>query len=311
VKVVLTVQTTEMSGDLHPLTFPLFIVDAFTKRAFNGNPAAVCLLSPGQVLKDEDMQRIAAEMNLSETAFVSLDKGDFTTANAFGLRWFTPAKEIDLCGHATLASAAVLFKVLDNSNTEITFASKSGPLTVRRFDSTKISLNFPEDLPSPVKRAVYENLLKVAIADQSIIQDIQLSQTGKLLVRLKDDVTRETLEALRPQTDKMIESESTKFVDGVGITLKGSPENGCVDTNGCAYDFVSRYFVPWYGVPEDHVTGAWHTVASSYWAKELNKSSLYARQCSQRGGDLWLKIDNQRVILIGESVVNLQGTFSL
>ncbi|CAG5118115.1 unnamed protein product, partial [Candidula unifasciata] len=219
------------------------------------------------VLTDEQMQCIGAEMNLSETAFITLDKGDFVTANSFGLRWFTPATEVDLCGHATLASAAVLFKVLGNINDVITFTSRSGPLMVNRFDETKISLNFPENLPVSV----------VIVADESLIQDIQLSNTGKLLVRLKDNVQREVLEAMKPQIDRMIESDRTGLVKGVGV-FRGS---------------------------------SWHTVAGPYFARELNKTRFYARQCSKRGGDLWVTLDDQRVILTGESAVVLQGTFLL
>ncbi|BFZ02578.1 hypothetical protein BsWGS_05617 [Bradybaena similaris] len=300
-----------MSGDWQTPAIPIYVVDAFTETPFRGNPAAVCLLSPGQVLTDKQMQDIGAEMNLSETAFISLDKGDFVHANSFGLRWFTPVHEVDLCGHATLASAAVLFKVLDNSNDVITFATRSGLLTVNKCDGTKISLNFPENVPTPVNPADHRNLLQVVVADQSLIQDVQLSKTGKLLVRLRDDVKREFLETLKPQTDKMIESDSTGLLKGLGVTLKGSRENGCVDSKGNVYDFVSRYFAPWHGIPEDPVTGAWHTVAVPYWAQELGKTSFYARQCSKRGGDLCVAIDNQRVILTGESVVVLRGTFSI
>uniref|UniRef100_A0A0B7AA64 Phenazine biosynthesis-like domain-containing protein n=2 Tax=Arion vulgaris TaxID=1028688 RepID=A0A0B7AA64_9EUPU len=149
-----------MSGDVLPLFVPIYVVDAFTERPFHGNQAAVCLVSPGQVLTDEQMQKVGTEMNLSETAFISLDKGDFVTANSFGLRWFTPTNEVDICGHATLASAAVLFKELGNSSSEITFASRSGPLVVKRFDQNKISLNFPEDTPTPVNLADFADLLK-------------------------------------------------------------------------------------------------------------------------------------------------------
>uniref|UniRef100_A0A0B7AB47 Phenazine biosynthesis-like domain-containing protein n=1 Tax=Arion vulgaris TaxID=1028688 RepID=A0A0B7AB47_9EUPU len=300
-----------MSGDIFPLSVPIYIVDAFTDRPFSGNPAAICLVSPGQVLTNEQMQRVGTEMNLPETAFISLDKGDFVTENVFGLRFFTPTVEIDLCGHATLASAAILFKELGNSSNEITFTSRSGPLTVKRFDKTKISLNLPENAPSPVNLADYKDLLKVTVTDECLVQDIQLSKTGLLIVRLKDDVTRETFEELNPQIDRMVEADVTKSLKGLGITLKGLRENGCVDSKGNVYDFVSRYFVPWIGVPEDPVTGSWHTVASPYWAKELNKVNLYAHQCSKRGGDLWLTVERERVILTGDSVINLRGMFSL
>ncbi|XP_059163964.1 phenazine biosynthesis-like domain-containing protein 1 [Physella acuta] len=301
------------------LDLPIFIVDAFTNRQFSGNPAAVCLLSKIKTnigcdvtLTDEQMQMIGREMNLSETAFVSPKEGDFISATEFFLRWFTPTTEVDLCGHATLATSAVLFHELGNPAGQLTFSTKSGDLSVNKSEDREISLNFPLNQPFPKSSEEFSRLIEVCLGDAAlIVKDVQLSATGKLLLRLSDETTRDQLEKLKPNLDVMARVESTGLVKGVGITVKGSLENNCVDSEGKKYDFVSRYFAPWLGVNEDPVTGAWHTVVAPYWAKELNKNSLYARQCSTRGGDLRLQVEDKRVIISGKAVVNLRGTFTV
>lgn len=298
-----------MSGEQRNI--PLYMVDAFTKEAFAGNPAAVCLLESENVVSDAERQKLGAEMNLSETSFVVPENGgDFVSGSKFGLRWFTPTSEVDLCGHATLASAAVLFYEMGNQSDQLEFSSRSGPLYVTR-SGKKISLNFPLNPPSPRGQEDLKRLLEICVGDLEMIQEVQLSKNSKLLIRLKDHVTRETIEKLEPQIGKMISTYNVGDIKGVGVTVRGSQANGCVDKEGNVYDFISRYFAPWLGIPEDPVTGSWHTVASAYWSKELDKSELYARQCSKRGGELWIKLDGQRVILSGEAVVNLRGRFYL
>ncbi|CAL1540516.1 unnamed protein product [Lymnaea stagnalis] len=305
-----------MSVEISPINngstlLSIYIVDAFTDVPFSGNPAAVCLVLPGQNITAKEMQKIGNEMNLSETAFVFLEKGDFQSANTFGLRWFTPTTEVDLCGHATLAASAVLFREKGNDCDKISFSTRSGELTVSRSEQNRIALNFPLNPPTPQILDDIKGLLKTCLKDLTIIQDVQLSATGKLLLRLKDCTTRNELEEMKPLVKDMVNAESSGLVKGVGLTIKGSPDNGCVDNKGQVYDFISRYFAPWLGIEEDPVTGAWHTVAAAYWAKELNKTSLYARQCSSRGGDLWLTVQDQRLILSGDAVINMRGTFIL
>ncbi|KAK7003851.1 phenazine biosynthesis-like domain-containing protein [Biomphalaria glabrata] len=293
------------------LNIPMYIVDAFTSKPFEGNPAAICLINYEMGLTSDEMQKIAKEMNLSETAFVTLTKGDFQSSPSFGLRWFTPTTEVSLCGHATLASAAVLFNEAGNQCEQIHFDSLSGELTVERSQKDLITLNFPLNPPEPKNVKDFKALLEVCVDDLSDIDEIQLSATGKLLIRLKDSFRRDYLETMQPRTNEMIASLPDGLVKGVGITVKGSVENGSVDSEGNVYDFISRYFAPWLGIHEDPVTGSWHTVASAYWAKNLNKTNLYARQCSQRGGDLWIKVLDTRVTLSGKAVVNLRGQFTI
>ncbi|XP_046376789.2 phenazine biosynthesis-like domain-containing protein 1 [Haliotis rufescens] len=292
---------------------PVFCVDAFTKTAFSGNPAAVCLVSATSTnLTETLMQKIAAEMNLSETAFVFSEGNEdsFKKNCRFGLRWFTPKTEVNLCGHATLGSAAVLFNKIGNESQEISFDTLSGILTTRRQDKL-ISMDFPLNPSEEQDRSEMENLLKVVV-DPSLIQDLEYSPTTKkLVVRLSDSVTRSELESLQPQIPRMVESERTGKVRGVIITLRGSQSNGAVDAEGRGYDFVSRYFAPWVGIPEDPVTGSAHTVLASYWSKQLDKHELYARQCSPRGGDIHLRVAGERVHLAGDAAIIMTGTLEI
>ncbi|GFO25748.1 phenazine biosynthesis-like domain-containing protein [Plakobranchus ocellatus] len=258
------------------------------------------------------MQRLGAEMNLSETVFIIADKGTFDDAQSFGIRWFTPTTEVDLCGHATLASAAVLFFKKGNKNDAITFHSRSGELIARRAESGRILLDFPANPPFEMQKEDFKDLLEVCLKDISLVHSVHLNKkTRKLLVRLIDSISRNDLEALSPRIDEMIASEHTGLIRGVGLTVKGSQTNGCVDNEGKVYDFISRYFAPWAGIPEDPVTGSWHTVSACYWSQQLQKKSVYARQCSRRGGDLWVDLQDDRVTISGNAVINLEGIFTL
>ncbi|GFS13978.1 phenazine biosynthesis-like domain-containing protein-like protein [Elysia marginata] len=149
------------------------------------------------------------------------------------------------------------------------------------------------------------------VKDLSLVHSVHLSKSGKLLVRLVDSFSRDDLEALRPHIDTMRDSELTGLVKGVGLTVKGSVDNGCVDSHGAVFDFVSRYFAPWLGIPEDPVTGSWHTVSACYWSEQLHKKSVYARQCSARGGNLWVDVKGSRVTIAGRAVINLDGVFTV
>ncbi|XP_078577911.1 phenazine biosynthesis-like domain-containing protein isoform X2 [Branchiostoma floridae x Branchiostoma japonicum] len=287
---------------------PIFQVDAFTDKPFAGNPAAVCLLEDMD-LTEEHQQKIAAEMNLSETAYLrKLNPGDdFSSSSKFGLRWFTPTNEVALCGHATLASAATLFYMMKNPSSQLTFQTLSGDLFARR-EGDFISLDLPENKSQPQDKETYSQLLQIVVGDLPV-QDLFVSHTAKkLVVRLQDGTTRQTLESLRPDTASMLTAHTQDIIRGVIVTVKGSLENGCVDNHGEMYDFISRYFAPWNGIPEDPVTGSAHTVLASYWAKELGKTEFYARQCSARGGDLKVRLrEDGRVDVAGKAAVVLEG----
>ncbi|XP_021115145.1 phenazine biosynthesis-like domain-containing protein isoform X3 [Heterocephalus glaber] len=251
------------------MKLPIFIADAFTARAFRGNPAAVCLLEDKL---DEDVhQKIAKEMNLSETAFIrKLHPTDnFTQSSCFRLRWFTPASEVPLCGHATLASAAVLFYKTKNMNSTLTFVTLSGELKARRAEDG-IILDLPLYPTQPKEFHEVKNLIKSAIGD-TLVQDVCYSpDTQNLLVRLSDSYDRSFLETLKVNTANLTQVENTGKVKGLILTLKGEPAGQTQ-----AFDFYSRYFAPWVGVAEDPVTGSAHTVLSSYWSQQLGKKNMH------------------------------------
>ncbi|XP_005386041.1 PREDICTED: phenazine biosynthesis-like domain-containing protein isoform X1 [Chinchilla lanigera] len=284
------------------MKLPIFIADAFTARPFSGNPAAVCLL---ENKLDEDMhQKIAKEMNLSETAFIrKLHPTDnFAQSSCFGLRWFTPASEVPLCGHATLASAAVLFYKINNMNSTLTFTTLSGELKASRAEGGVVL-----DLPLyPTQQQDFhevENLIKAAIGD-TLVQDVRYSpDTQNLLVRLSDSYDRSFLETLKVNTGTLTQVENTGKVKGLILTLKGEPA-GHTQT----FDFYSRYLAPWLGVAEDPVTGVAHTVLSGYWSQQLGKKDMRAFQCSARGGELAISLrPDGRVDIKGGAAVVVEG----
>lgn len=252
-------------------------------------------------------QKIATEMNLSETAFIrKLHPTDnFTQSSRFGLRWFTPACEVPLCGHATLASAAVLFHKIKNVNSTLTFVTLSGELRAKR-EEDGIVLDFPLYPAHPKDFHEVEDLIKTAIGD-TLIQDICYSpDTRKLLVRLSDTYNRSFLENLKVNTQNLLQVENTGKVKGLILTLKGDP-----DGQAQAFDFYSRYFAPWLGVAEDPVTGSAHTVLSSYWSQQLGKKNMHACQCSCRGGELEISLHpDGRVDIRGSVAIVLEGTLT-
>ncbi|XP_048248890.1 phenazine biosynthesis-like domain-containing protein 1 [Haliotis rufescens] len=275
---------------------PIYFVDAFTKTAFSGNPAAVCLASINNAnLTDKQMQKVAIETNMPATGFIFSDGDDesFKTRSRFGLRFFTSKTDINLCGHATLGSTAVLFKKL----------------------GSRIKVFNNKYLQQPI------HAVKGVVVHSSLIQDVEYSSTtNSLLVRLSDCCSRSELGSLQPQVPRMVESERTGKVRGVIITLRGSQSNGAVDAEGRGYDFASRYFAPWVGIPEDHVTwkhiavsrrGSAHTELASYWSLQLEKRELYARQCSPRGGDIHLRVAGERVHLAGDAAIIMTGTLEI
>jgi PhzF family phenazine biosynthesis protein len=254
-------------------------VDAFTERVFGGNSAGVCPLNGW--LPDETLQQIAGENNLSETAFfVRQSNGQYD------LRWFTPVVEIDLCGHATLASAHVLWKHEGENSKTLTFQTKSGPLTVTREENDLLALNFPNRPAAEI--AEPEGLLR-AFGLSGAPAWIGQAQ-DRFLVVLKS--RREVLDAA-PNFSLLAGFSPGRFI------LSAPGENGI--------DFVSRYFAPDAGVPEDPVTGSAHCTLIPYWAERLGKTVLRARQISKRGGDLFCELLGERVKIAGRAVTYSRG----
>ncbi|XP_063163644.1 phenazine biosynthesis-like domain-containing protein isoform X2 [Candoia aspera] len=274
----------------------VFIVDAFTDQPFRGNPASVCLLE--DELEEGWHQEIATEMNLSETAFIRKlhPADDFTKSSCFGLRWFTPTTEVPLCGHATLASAAVLFHKKKNMNPILTFITLSGELKARQAGDEIIL-----DLP------LYFTYPQAAVGDMNV-QDVRYSpDTKKLLICLSEVYERYDLEKLKVDAQKLLLADKTGKVKGLIVTVKGDRRE-----NHESYDFYSRYFAPWNGISEDPVTGSAHAVLSSYWSQQLGKKKLCAFQCSNRGGKLKILLrQDGRIDIGGQTVVVLEGSLAL
>lgn len=285
---------------------PMFLVDAFAKQAFSGNGAAICPLNFQQVVPDDVKQKIANEMNLSETAYISvIDENEtFEKGKCFGLRWFTPTCEVSLCGHATLASAAVLFSVYNNPSPVLEFQTASGLLKAKKLPGGRIEINLPAYESTPVDMKKYEAVVKAAVGSLPY-EEVVLSASKKLVVRLKDTITRQQLQELKPSDSELL--AAAPDIIGIIITLKGSGSDDCVDDEGNKYDFISRYFVPWLGVSEDPVTGSAHSVLAPFWSKILNKNELYARQCSPRGGDLRIQLMEDRVAISGHACIVVRG----
>jgi PhzF family phenazine biosynthesis protein len=245
---------------------PYYQVDAFTDRVFGGNPAGVCLLE--RWLPDNTLQQIALENNLSETAFV-VRRGD-----EFDLRWMTPTMEIDLCGHATLAPAFIIFNELHFGGAEIRFNTKTGQLGATR-DGDRIVLDFPAWEAKPCE-------IPAVLADA-------LGWIPRELYRNRDYLAvfsnEDELLALKPDMVALAQ------LDCLGVICT-APGRDC--------DFVSRFFAPGAGIPEDPVTGSAHSTLTPYWAKRLNKPKLHARQLSARRGELWCEDRGKRVGIGGK-----------
>ncbi len=252
---------------------PIYQVDAFTGQLFRGNPAAVCPLE--KWLDDELMQNIGAENNLAETAFF-VKKGE-----TFELRWFTPKVEVNLCGHATLASAHVIFEHLRFGGDTIRFQTKSGELRARR-TGDQIALDFPAKKALPVP------------APSGLTEALGLSPVGAFrssdlmaLFETEDDIL-----SIEP------DFELLKKIDPHGIIITAP---------GKSSDFVSRFFAPNYGINEDPVTGSAHSTLIPFWAEKLNKKKLHAIQLSKRRGELFCEYLGERVLISGRAVTYMTG----
>jgi PhzF family phenazine biosynthesis protein len=254
---------------------PLFQLDAFTTRRFAGNPAAVMPLE--QFPADSLMQTIAAENNLSETAFLVRDGADYQ------LRWFTPATEVPLCGHATLASAAVVMERLEPGRKTVVFHTKSGPLTVRR-TPTGYLMDFPSRPSEPI---AVPTALSEALG---VVPTEVLVNSFNYMAVLERPAT---LRSLNPDMAAIARIDRS----GIIVTAPGEAQ----------YDFISRYFAPAKGIPEDPVTGSAHCMLMPYWAERLGRTELRAHQASARGGDLLCRLSGNRVELEGACVFYLEG----
>jgi PhzF family phenazine biosynthesis protein len=256
---------------------PIFQVDAFTTRRFAGNPAAVMPMN--SFLSDAVLQAIAAENNLAEAAFWVPEGNDYR------LRWFTPTVEVPLCGHATLASAAVVMERLEPGRSSVVFHSASGPLTVRRAEAGYV-MNFParssEKVSTPPGLAEAMGVVPVEVLGNAF---------NYMAVLESAEVVRE----IAPDMAALARMDRP----GVIVTAPG-------DGDG-AYDFVSRYFAPAKGIPEDPVTGAAHCMLAPYWAKRLGKTALRADQASRRGGEIVCRLAGDRIELEGSCVFYLEG----
>jgi len=259
------------------MRLPIYQVDAFTKRRFGGNPAAVCPLP--KWLPDQTLLDIAGENNLAETAYFVAEP------DGYRLRWFTPAVEVDLCGHATLAAAVVLMNCLGFGGDQVTFHSRSGPLTVAR-KGDLYTLDFPARPGVP------------QAADPALAQALGASPQAVFAARDTMCVfeTAAQVKALAPNME----------------ALKALPPFGFIATApGDDCDFVSRFFAPKQGINEDPVTGSAHCTLTPYWAARLGKTNLFARQISARSGELWCEDRGDRVRIGGHGALYLTGFIEL
>jgi PhzF family phenazine biosynthesis protein len=255
----------------------LYQIDAFASQPFEGNPAAVCPID--EWLPDEIMQSIAEENNLSETAFF------ISTGNGFHIRWFTPTSEVDLCGHATLASAYVLFNILGYKGNQVVFDSRSGILTVTKDDEWLV-MDFPAqppvlcDIPAEIEKAF----------DAAPVECLK---SEDYMVVFEREMDVETANPDFAQLQKL-------DLRGVIITAKSS-----------GYDFVTRFFAPKYGVPEDPVTGSAYTQLAPYWASRTGKKRFNVKQVSSRGGELSCEIVGNRVLISGKAIKYMEGKIKI
>lgn len=266
-------------GKKEEMKIPIYQVDAFTSRVFSGNPAAVCLTD--RWIDDKKLQAVAAENNLSETAFLVRNN------DGFDLRWFTPTTEVALCGHATLASAFVLFNCLQWKKKEIWFTTRrSGRLTVSKRGEL-LEMDFPsrpahgKTAPAGIRKAL------------GVVPDKVLGSAEDLLVVLGSE---KAVRNVRPDFSALGQMEYR----GIIVTARGDKS-----------DFVSRFFAPRVGVPEDPVTGSAHCVLIPYWANVLRKNRLHAFQVSMRGGELFCVDAGDRVKIAGKAKLYMEGTVTI
>jgi PhzF family phenazine biosynthesis protein len=257
---------------------PYFLIDAFiTDKPFSGNPAGVCVLKDW--LPDETLQNIAFENNLSETAFI------IESTDHYKLRWFTPTLEMDLCGHATLAPAFLIMNRLRSEMNEVVFRSNSGELYARRIND-QIELDFPSRFPEEID-------LPRGLIDSMGLEPSEAHGSRDLLLIYENE---EQIMSLKPDMKKL----SVLDYFAVIASAKGDKS-----------DFVSRFFAPKAGVPEDPVTGSAHSTLVPFWSKRLKKEKLHALQLSQRGGELFCKYTHGRVLMAGKCHIYFEGIITI
>lgn len=261
------------------IQLPIYQVDAFAEELFSGNPAAIVLL--GHWLTDKQMQQIAAENNLAETAFL------VKNSKGYDIRWFTPAVEVDLCGHATLASAHIVFNFLEKDSDSVSFySSRSGELIVKKKDE-RLELDFPVDVFNVTEP--FDDLIK--------------------------SVGRAPLEAYRGKTDYLLVYNTQEDIENMKpdfALMAGIGGRGVIITApGKDVDFVSRFFAPQSGINEDPVTGSAHTTLTPYWAKRLGKKELSAKQISSRLGLLYCRDEGDRIKIAGKTQLYLTGYINI
>jgi PhzF family phenazine biosynthesis protein len=255
----------------------LYQIDAFTSELFKGNPAAVCPLD--EWLPDGIMQAIAAENNLSETAFI------VPTDSGFHIRWFTPVSEVDLCGHATLATAYVLFNILGFTKDKIEFDSRSGILVVTKNNGWLV-MDFPAQPPVPcdTPKEIFQSFNAVPI---------ECLKSEDLIVVFENEID---VESANP------DFELLKKIDSRGVAITAKSTN---------YDFVARFFAPRYGIPEDPVTGSAYTQLAPYWASKTGSTKFSIKQMSSRGGELRCELAGDRVLISGKAVEYMEGKINI
>lgn len=273
------------------MKIPVYQVDAFTDKPFSGNPAAVCPLD-GWV-PDDVMQAIAAEMNLSETAFFvprASASAEASEHGVYDLRWFTPSVEVDLCGHATLASGYVVFNHLDRGLERITFHTRSGALGVGRRDDL-IELDFPSNPPAAAKD--HGEISTVAAALGATPAEVLHANTTVAVFETQGQVA-----ALEPDFDAVSRLQQP----WVAVTAPADDDE---------FDFVSRFFAPTAGINEDPATGFAQTILMPYWSQRLGKTRLVGRQISKRGGTLYCEMAGDRVKIAGHTVEVMTGVLDI
>ena len=274
-----------------------YLVDVFTDQMFAGNPA--CVLLGVNSLEDDIMQMIAREFNLSETAFpVPYDNTDFETSNHFHLRWFSPVVEVPLCGHATLATAHILYSELENKSPSLTFTTLSGDLTVSKTSDSYV-MDFPLGKATPIDFDA-EILSALRLQEESVQNMMYCPSPNKLLIEIDDD---KLIRNLSPDFLKLTYISQKYDVGSIVVTSKSTSTD---------YDFISRNFAPIRGVNEDPVTGSAHVILGPYWQNKLGKDKLRAYQASNRGGFMDVEVkESGRVSLIGMASTIAEGTLRI
>jgi PhzF family phenazine biosynthesis protein len=271
------------------MQLPIFQVDAFASGPFTGNPAAVVPLE--EWLPDETLLAIAQENNLAETAFF-VPLPDDPDAD-YHLRWMTPAIEVALCGHATLATGHTLRTHLGVSSRRITFRTMSGPVAIE-VDADRLALDFPRIDASPRDPIPALGTALGAMPEQWLETGSVGGKEGYLLGVF---ASRRDIESLTPDFRAMVEHGA------ITVTAPGSPDDDC--------DFVSRFFAPGYGIDEDHATGSIHAMLTPYWSARFGRDRMFARQLSPRGAEMWVQEAGDRVRIAGQCITYMQGTISV